>query len=386
MILSKSSSFWLYTVLSLFSFQVKYAANSFAGSNLYYAAGLYRNSTTTLLEGLRGAGMKALRVWIWGQSTDQKGTPINPFPDLEPTQICDSVASCYDDTVLERLDDFMLVARDFGIKSGLQLLITMHSFNALQGGDVYGAAYGIADFYTNPSAQQAFDARLQHILNHVHTMTEQPWKELNDFIFGFEAENEAMIGDGQSFIEANQQWQCDRATTIRNELGNNHGIIVMTGGDCSALDVISIHAYAVTDYYMESIQSYVQQAQAAGKKLIMEEWGSCYYDTLNSNCPVGDPLPTATRNANIAGWASNITAAGLPWLYWEVLPDADPHEGDDFEIGLVDPSWPTLKQAALAAPRAPAAFDFSEYVACIRDTLDIDTNAGFLHPNTSYKS
>ncbi|GBE78489.1 hypothetical protein SCP_0113780 [Sparassis crispa] len=113
---------------------------------------------------------------------------------------------------------------------------------------------------------------------------------------------------------------------------------------------------------MESIQSYVQQAQAAGKKLIMEEWGSCYYDTLNSNCPVGDPLPTATRNANIAGWASNITAAGLPWLYWEVLPDADPHEGDDFEIGLVDPSWPTLKQAALAAPRAPAAFDFSEYL------------------------
>jgi mannan endo-1,4-beta-mannosidase len=24
-------------------------------------------------------------------------------------------------------------------------------------------------------------------------------------------------------------------------------------------------------------------------------------------------------------WASQITQAGLPWLYWQVLPNADPH-------------------------------------------------------------
>ena len=41
---------------------------------------------------------------------------------------------------------------------------------------------------------------------------------------------------------------------------------------CDALDVISIHAYAVTDFYTSSIASYVQQAIAANKKLIMEEW------------------------------------------------------------------------------------------------------------------
>lgn len=81
--------------------------------------------------------MKVLRVWLDGQSTDQKvfrpylslfvrssqvyvtyrqGTTINPFPDLEPTQICNGTESCYDDTVLDRLDTFMLAAHDYGIK------------------------------------------------------------------------------------------------------------------------------------------------------------------------------------------------------------------------------------------------------------------------------
>ena len=72
----------------------------------------------------------------------------------------------------------------------------MHSFNALQAGDVYGAAYGTENFYTDSTAQSAFDARLQHVMNHVHTTLGQPWKELSDYIFAFEAENEAMIGSG----------------------------------------------------------------------------------------------------------------------------------------------------------------------------------------------
>ena len=71
----------------------------------------------------------------------------------------------------------------------------MHSFNALEGGDVYGTTYGISDFYTSTTAQSQFDARLQHVMNHVHTSLGKPWKELSQYIFAFEAENEAMIGD-----------------------------------------------------------------------------------------------------------------------------------------------------------------------------------------------
>lgn len=79
----------------------------------------------------------------------------------------------------------------------MKLLITMHSFNALQGGDVYGAKYGTGNFYTSSDAEKAFDARLQYILNHVNSKLGKPWKELNDYIFAFEAENEAMIGDAR---------------------------------------------------------------------------------------------------------------------------------------------------------------------------------------------
>ncbi|KAI0809250.1 glycoside hydrolase [Irpex lacteus] len=347
------------------------AAKSFAGSNLYYAAGLSAAERTTLLNGLQSAGMKVLRVWLDGQSQSQKGTNINPFPDLEPTQICNGDESCYNDTVLERLDDFMIDAHAHGIK----LLISMHSFNALQAGDVYGKEFGTGYFYEQDYPQQAFDKRLQHILNHVHTSLGKPWKGLNDYIFAFEAENEAMIGKGQQYIIDHQYWQCDRATTIKNELNGNTGILVTTGGEswmdesvqpdwlsCPALDVISIHAYGTGDYATSAIQTYVSRAQAAGKKLIMEEWGACYFTTENNNCPTGSVLSTSTRNQNIKTWASQITAAGLPWLYWQVIPNADPHFGNDYEIGIGDASWSTLQAAAQAAGQANAAFDFSKWL------------------------
>lgn len=76
----------------------------------------------------------------------------------------------------------------------LQLIITMHSFNALEAGDVYGVEYGTGYFYEQTYPQQAFDARLEYIMNHVNSQIGKPWKELNDYIFAFEAENEAMIG------------------------------------------------------------------------------------------------------------------------------------------------------------------------------------------------
>ncbi|KAI0771016.1 glycoside hydrolase [Trametes elegans] len=346
------------------------AANAFAGSSLYYAAGLRQDSRTTLLNGLQSAGMKVLRVWLDGQSYTQKGTPIDPFPDLEPNSICNGAASCYDDTVLERLDDFMVDAHAHGIK----LIITMHSFNALAAGDVYGREYDTGYFYEQSAPQQAFDARLEHTLNHVHTTLDKPWKELNEYIFGFEAENEAMIGKGQDYIQQHQQWQCDRAQTIKNQLGSNSGILVMTGGkswlsesvqpnwlSCAALDVISIHAYGTGDLTTSALQPYVQRAQAAGKKLILEEWGACYYNTANNNCPSGMPLSVAQRNANIRTFADGITGAGLAWLYWQVIPNTDPHDGSDFEIGIGDPSWSTLEAVAQDALTKPGAFDFSAY-------------------------
>ena len=77
----------------------------------------------------------------------------------------------------------------------------MHSFNALQAGDVYGKQYGTGYFYEQAAPQEAFDKRLVHVLNHVHGTLKKPWKELNDYIFGFEAENEAMIGKVGMYLD-----------------------------------------------------------------------------------------------------------------------------------------------------------------------------------------
>lgn len=69
----------------------------------------------------------------------------------------------------------------------------MHSYNALPT-DVYGTTYSETGFYEDADAQAAFDARLRHVMNHVHPVFKKPWRELDRYIFGFEAENEAMIG------------------------------------------------------------------------------------------------------------------------------------------------------------------------------------------------
>ncbi|KDQ61350.1 glycoside hydrolase family 5 protein [Jaapia argillacea MUCL 33604] len=317
--------------LSVLHANLVLAANSFAGSNLYYAAGLSGSERATLLSGMQSAGMKVLRVWLDGESTaTTKATTITTYPDLEPVTV-----GTYNDTVLDLLDDFMLDSYNYGIK----LLISMHSWNALSRPGIYGQWYGTDDFYEQAQPQEEFDNRLVHVLNHVHSTLGTPWKTMGQYIFGFEAENEAMIGNGQQYIVDHQSWQCDRAATIKGQLGDNSGILVLTGGEWLA-----------------------QLAQAADKMLLFEEWGSCYFNTSNNDCPTGTPLDASTRNTNIETWASQITAAGMPWLYWEILPNADPHYSYDYEIGIGDPAWSTLEAAAQAALQAPAAFDYSQYL------------------------
>ncbi|KAH9936709.1 glycoside hydrolase [Amylocystis lapponica] len=343
------------------------AASSFAGSSLYYAAGLSDNEADTLLQGLQSADMKVMRVWLDGIGNSVKGTQTTAIPDLEPSSVCNGNDSCYNDTVLKRMDNFMVKAHSYGVK----LLISMHSFNALEGGDVYGKKYGVDNFYSQPGPQQAFDARIKHVLNHNHTTLGKPWKELSDYVFAFEPENESMIGKGEGFVKSHTSWQCDRATTVKGELGDNSGILVTTGGE-------SWLSESVQDAWLKGrLTPYVKKAQSAGKKLLLEEWGACYFSTSNNDCPTGGVLNSQTRNNNLQKWASAITAAGIPWLYWQVLPNKDPTyvsysmRACESELthlavwlrlrdrGQLDPSWGALKSAAQAAGKAQAAFDYS---------------------------
>jgi len=341
---------------------------SWAGANLYYAPGLSQSQQQYLFSNLQNAGFKVLRVWLDGQSTaSTKGTTIQAYPDLEPYQV-----GVFNDTVLNLVDGLMLNAQKYGIK----LMISMHSWNALAAGDVYGKEWGTGYFYEQQPAIDAFDNRLRHVLTHTHTTLGKQWKDLPAYIFAFEAENEAMIGKGSDYITAHQYWQCDRAATIKGVLGANSGILVTTGGEswldesmqpdwftCASLDVLAIHAYGTGDYDPAKLQAYAQKAQSSGKMLIFQEWGACYYNTDNNDCPTGSPISSTTRSQNIENWSNIILSAGIPWMYWEVLPNNDPHYGYDYEIGINDQNWDTLAGVARNASNYNTPFNFGPYLS-----------------------
>ncbi|XPS81813.1 Mannan endo-1,4-beta-mannosidase [Ascochyta lentis] len=362
----KIATFFTGLLFSLASLSTTQAAKSFSASNLYYAAGLREAQQTTLLEGLQSAGVKVLRVWLDGQSENTKGTPIDAFPGLQG----DSPDS-WDDTVLNRLDKFMMKAHSYNIK----LLISIHSYIALEGNrDFYGKWYGTGDFYTNSEAMAHFQDRIKHVLSHVNSATGKTWAQSSEYIFAFEAQNEAMHPQGNPTALAT--WQCSMATTIKTSLKNSSSNIpVSTGGGsylatslldayftCPALDILAIHAYGIGDFETSKLKTYVDHAKSAGKKLIMQEWGACYHNTPNNKCDGTVPLATSTRSANIATWASLIDSAGIPWFYWQILPNADPHHGWDYEVGIDDVNWEAVRAAGLAAGKAESAFDFDEWL------------------------
>ncbi|GKT59711.1 hypothetical protein ColTof4_10934 [Colletotrichum tofieldiae] len=341
------------------------AAKSFSASNLYYAAGLNTQQQTFLFEGLRSAGVKVLRVWLDGQSGSEKGTTFEAYNGLQGDG-----PDVWDDNVLNRLDNFMARAHGYGIK----LLVSIHSYNALElNRDFYGKWYGTGDFYTNNDAIGYFKARIAHVLAHVNPNNGKTWAQSSEYIFAFEAQNEAMHPQGN--VPALTSWQCTMAQSIKDNLKGNTGILITTGGgayldnslldpyfSCGALDVLAIHAYGVDDFATSNLRRYVTKAQNAGKKLIMQEWGACYTNAPNHNCNGGVPLSASVRDTNIRNWAASIDAAGIPWFYWQILPNPDPHHGWDYEVGINDVNWNALKAAGLSAGRAESQFDFDRWL------------------------
>lgn len=165
------------------------------------------------------------------------------------------------------------------------------------------------------------------------------------------------------------------ANYLKATLDPTNDILVSTGGGaylanslldpyftCAALDILAIHAYGPGDFSTTKLQAYVRRAVSAGKKLIVQEWGACYTSAENNNCNGGTPLSARSRDANIEMWARQMDDAGIPWFYWQILPNADPHHGWDYEVGIGDVNWESLKEAGRAAGRAESAFDFDRWL------------------------
>lgn len=80
-------------------------------------------------------------------------------------------------------------------------------------------------------------------------------------------------------------------------------------------------SYSGYDSYLPSA---VSAAQAAGKKLIVEEWGS---------------LVGSGRDSNLQSNVDKINSYGVPWLYWELITNNDPGQGQDYEVSLSIKAW-----------------------------------------------
>lgn len=96
--------------------------------------------------------------------------------------------------------------------------------------------------------------------------------------------------------------------------------------------------------YDNYLPNAVSQAKSSGKRLIIEEWGSLY----GSN-----------QVANMQDNVKKINKYGIPWLYWELITNPDPHEGEDYEIQVGGENWGTLKGLSTGSSGVAGAFDWS---------------------------
>jgi len=200
--------------------------------------------------------------------------------------------------------------------------------------DAYVKKYGLPQdnpdrFYTDSGIQADFDNRLVRILNYQNPrFGGRKWYEINEAIFSFEAQNEAM---GHRNL-VNMNWQCDRAKVIKTLLKN--GILVTTGGGidfdtsikeeyfkCPQIDVISLHTY---DYELNKITNRVSQARdmawSYGKRVIVEEFGA-----------------VSDQEHMLLQQIQTVQNLFIPWLFWEIMkPSAG---GKDFEIWKDQSVW-----------------------------------------------
>jgi mannan endo-1,4-beta-mannosidase len=220
-----------------------------------------------------------------------KGSTItNSMPPLETS------VGVFDTTVLAALDATLKLLHDNGMKA----IISPHNANSLTGDvacDAYCQKYTDAStFYSSTEAKADYDKRLEKILNYQSPNFGEAWKSLNQVIMAFDLQNEPLIKQLDKLNNNDpDDWLCGRAGVMRNALGSSN-IKIATGGiggshyccdhefntlekamQCDAIDIISMHGYMskASDwaYYITGDKEVLSGARAAGKNIMMEEWG-----------------------------------------------------------------------------------------------------------------
>ena len=113
----------------------------------------------------------------------------------------------------------------------------------------------------------------------------------------------------------------------------------------------------------------VTAAQDAGKKVIIEEWGSLYGSGRDAN------ITNTVQKINNYGVRLSLSPFSplsrsltrtfqVPWFYCELITNVDDHQGtQDYEIEVNGADWSNLVSGVQSTSATKAAFDFSGALA-----------------------
>lgn len=102
----------------------------------------------------------------------------------------------------------------------------------------------VTSWCLNPTAIQDFDNRIQHVLEHRNRPIpgHPQWKDLSDYIFAFDVENEAE-GHLNNDIAPVPEWWCDRSRFMRSIMGDSR-VLVATGSFPSIRFLLFVSFYS----------------------------------------------------------------------------------------------------------------------------------------------
>lgn len=126
---------------------------------------------------------------------------------------------------------------------------------------------------------------------------------------------------------ASSTWACDRAAYLKSIIPSGSSILIGSGGGittelslggwattCASFDIISVHDYGTNAQNTANALTAAKSGSASGKIVMMGEWG----------------ITGANKASTIAAFVNAFKAAGLPWMYWEVVKPGK--ASSDFEV------------------------------------------------------
>ncbi|KAF2757650.1 glycoside hydrolase [Pseudovirgaria hyperparasitica] len=334
---------------------------SWAGVNSYFLHAYQKSDRIAVLDAIKAAKLKTVRIFISHTYANNKDTNSVEMPDIEPDEVGE-----WDDTQLRAIDQLMVEAKDRGIK----LIIALHDRYMLGcwGSDAYVSKYklpavdcgtpgAIKDndvtwWYQDPSPIYDFENRIAHILNHQNSLLGgKAWKDLSDYIFSFNIQNEGQ-GHLRNNVAPAPNWWCDRSKKMRSIMGSSK-ILVSTGGGnefsnsdisqnwaCNTLDVVDIHSYNGVDGFKQNAPTSLNRAKSAGKLVLFEEFGA-----------IGD-----SKSSQVQQHIDVFNGLKAPWMIWQINK---PGKGSaDFEFWTDEATYGVVKTGAEKALTLTAAQSF----------------------------